>query len=97
MHEKSKWPVIGSICHPLFTLINILLLASLQTSQECEADKPDQECVTSTTYFAAFGLANAFLGLIYISPGTQVILSLGRHIPAALGRNNPELIGIKAN
>jgi hypothetical protein len=81
--ERSIWPIIGSIFHPVYMMVNAKILGSIENPSNClshTGTAPD-ECITPATYLAAFGLASSLLGIVFISVGSCFVISLNNVLP----------------
>ena len=75
--NQSIWPIIGSVFHPTYMMVNVLLLGRIVKPDDklCPASLTEAEklqnidCSTSIEYLAAFGLGSAVVGMVVFAVG----------------------------
>ena len=84
---QSLWPILGTLFHPMYMLINARILGNLELDPiKCGPDATKEvlasfDCVDNKSYLAAFGLASATIGILFLAPGICYSLALGNIVP----------------
>ena len=100
--KQSISPIVGQILHPMYMMINTMILGRILPDARCEGDTDFQEanpshCVGPNVLQSAFGIGSATMGLILLAPGACYCLCLQNLIPQAFGSKNYELCGFYLN
>ena len=78
--RNSIWPIIGSLFHPTYMLVNSMILGKLELDPEkCEAAGGDEyhpDCIGSEKYQAAFGIGSSTMGIILLASGICFTIGL---------------------
>ena len=80
------------IFHPTYLLVNARLLGQIECSDDTE-----EECISSKTYVAAFGMGSSTIGILLLAPGICFCFGLSNVVPQAFGANNFKLCGAYLN
>ena len=79
--NRSLWPIIGSVFHPVYMMINAKILGQMNPSSDCVADSTDIECVKPDTYLAAFGMGSSTMSILILAPLTCFCIGLSNILP----------------
>mmetsp|Transcript_4761 Transcript_4761/g.8150 ORF Transcript_4761/g.8150 Transcript_4761/m.8150 type:complete len:89 (+) Transcript_4761:217-483(+) len=85
--NQSFFPIIGSIFHPAYMMINAVILGNLEPNVACfdesqtfKADFPDK-CYDVKINQAAFGIGSSTMSILLLAPNMCYCLSLSNLIP----------------
>ena len=102
--NQSLWPILGTIFHPTYMMVNAVLLGRLKIDKKLCPDtltakqkKESMDCVTDEQYLAAFGIGSAVIGMLVFATIWCYAAALSNKIPQAFGSKNYEMIGVHLN
>jgi Na+-driven multidrug efflux pump len=72
--RQSVWPIIGSLFHPTYLLVNAIVLGRITCN-------PGEECIKAETYLAAFGLGSSLMSIVLLASGICFVLGLNNILP----------------
>lgn len=81
--ERSLWPIIGSLFHPVYMMVNARVLGGIHVDSElCAAlSADDPSCISAKRYLAAFGLGSSTLSIVMIATAMCFTIGLSNVIP----------------
>jgi Na+-driven multidrug efflux pump len=87
--KQSFFPIIGSLFHPSYMMINSVVLGSILPDTKCsdstfKSNNPSK-CYDVQVNQAAFGVGSSTLSIILIAPLMCYVLGLSSLIPQAFG------------
>jgi Na+-driven multidrug efflux pump len=88
--KQSVWPIIGSLFHPSYLLVNSVILGQIK----CD---PTETCIPAKTYLAAFGLGSSLMSIILTASGLCYCIGLSNILPQAYASKNYKLCGAYLN
>lgn len=101
MLKQSLPPIVGSLFHPSYMMVNAKILGALELPAQCK--DPEYvpvdifECLPAEDYLSSFGLASASLGIVLLSLGFCYSNGLFNVVPQAYGAGNYQLVGLYLN
>ena len=88
--QRTMWPILGSIFHPTYMMVNAKILGQMTIDTEKCAGmpaiprdvlSPTFDCVTAQTYLASFGMGSATMSIILLAPIMCFTMALNTLIP----------------
>ena len=99
--RQSFYPILGSIFHPGYMMINAVVLGSILPDSRCSdalfAKESPGKCSSVDVNQAAFGIGSSTMSIILLAPINCYMLGLQNLIPQAYGANNLKLCGAFLN
>ena len=82
---RSLWPILASVFHPVYMMINAKICGSMDPPDHCVPDSTDLECVKADTYLAAFGIGSSTMSILIQAPLESFCIGLSNILPQAFG------------